>query len=48
VELVPLSPVEQAVSSADATAAVLSTPIVLVIFNASPQRSTPVSRRYRS
>src|SRR4051794_9467512 len=32
-----LAPVEQAVSRADATAAVLSTPIVLVIFIASPR-----------
>ena len=52
VAVVPLSPVEQAVRRADATAAVPSTPIVRlmldVIFNASPQGSTPALVRDRS
>src|SRR3954447_13007854 len=39
---------EQAVRRAEAIAAVPSTPIVLVLFNASPQGSTPASIRDRS
>src|SRR5919202_1291136 len=43
-----LSPVEQAARRADATAAVPSTPRDFVIFNSTPQGSTPVIRRDRS
>src|SRR4051794_30009648 len=48
VVVVPLSPVEQAVSRADVTVAVPRTPNAVAIFIPSPQGSTPVSPRYRS